>query len=276
MGNLLKLLIRYSFFILFVLLEIFCVFLIIQNNNYQRSSSLNIFYETSGLLQHQYASITEYLNLKKINEELAKENALLKMSSIESKSKLFGENILINDTIYKQKYVYITCKVINNSVNKAANYITLDKGALNGIEPEMGVVGPNGIIGIVKHVSPNFSTVVSVLHTNFRASAKVKHTSFFGSLYWNGNNYRTGIVEDIPSHIKIKNGDTIVTTGYSTVFPENINIGTISSFELPPDKNFYEIQISFLQDYKNINNVYVVKNLMKEELVGIEKLTEEK
>jgi rod shape-determining protein MreC len=273
MGNLLKLLIRHSFFILFILLELFCFFLIIQNNNYQRSSFLNIFFETSGAIQNQYASITEYLNLKNINEELAKENALLKIHSIESKSKIFGENILINDTIYKQKYVYITCKVINNSVNKATNYLTLNKGAINGIEPEMGVIGPNGIIGIVKHVSPNFCTVVSVLHTNFRASAKVKHTGFFGSLYWNGNDYRTGIVEDIPSHIKIKKGDTIVTTGFSTVFPENINIGTVNTFELPPDKNFYQIKVTFLQDYKNLNNVYVIKNLMKEELLEIEKQT---
>lgn len=275
MGNLIKLLIRYSFFILFLLLEIICFFLIVQNNHYQRSSFLNMFYETSGSIQNKYAAITEYLSLKKINKELAEENALLKISTLESKMKLFGENYLINDTLFKQKYVYITCKIINNSVNKSSNYITLDKGALNGIEPEMGVIGPNGIVGIVKHVSPHFSTVVSVLHTNFRASAKVKNTGFFGSCYWDGYHYQTGIVEDIPSQIKIKKGDTIVTTGYSTVFPENIDIGTVLSYELPPEKNFYTIKIRFTQDYKNMLYVYVVKNLMKEEIKELEKQTEE-
>ncbi len=273
MRNLIQLFVRFSFFLFFLLLQVICFYLIFQNNFYQRSAFLNTFFEVSGGIQNHFSNATAYLNLKTVNSSLAAENAILRTHALPAMEKIFGENILINDTTYRQKYVYMEAKVISNSINKAANFLTIDKGSLNGIEPEMGVIGPDGIVGMVKHVSPHYATVISVLHTQFKASAKVKSTGFFGSMYWPGNSYRMGKVEDIPNHIHVKKNDTIVTTGYSTVFPEGINIGVVDTFSIPPGKNFYNIDIQYTQDYNNLRFVYVVKNLAKEEIVELEMKT---
>ncbi len=257
------------------MLEFFAFWMLVINNNYQSSSYFN---SSNYLVGNFYSSISNigyYFNLKDVNRQLADENARLQSESIESYIKIYGKIFQIKDTSYLQSYSYSTAKVVNNTTNKRQNYITLDKGKLNAIEPEMGVICPEGVVGIVKNVSNQFSSVMSVLHDKNKMSAKIKKSGYFGSLVWNGNNYREAQLIDIPNHVKLVVGDTVVTSGFSSIFPENILIGTIKEFELPEGNNFYDITIEFSVDYKKLSHVYIIKSLLKEEKQRLEQTSQE-
>lgn len=270
MRNLLRFISNNSFIFIFILLELFSFSLLIKNNNYHNSSFFN---SSNFLVGNLYATINnlnDYFNLKEVNKQLAEQNATLQSSSISSFTKVFGNTVHINDTTYKQRYIYTSAKIINNSTNKRNNYITLNKGAINGIEPGMGVISPTGVIGIVKNVSKNFSSVISVLHKNTKISGKIQKSGYYGSVFWNGVDYKTAELTDIPNHVKLSIGDKVVTSGYSVIFPENILIGKITSFSKPPGSNFYNISIELSSNFKNLSQAYVIKNLMKDEQVKLE------
>ncbi|MBI2279712.1 MAG: rod shape-determining protein MreC [Bacteroidetes bacterium] len=265
MRNLVRFLTKNSFIFLFLLLEIFAFWMLIANNSYQNSKFFNSSNFFVGNFYSTTRNIKDYFNLKQVNKELAEQNAKLQSNNISSFVKVYGRTYQINDTSYHQTYIYSTAKVVNNSTNKRQNYITIDKGDLNGIEAEMGVISANGVVGIVKNVSKNFSSVMSVLHDKNKLSAKIKKSGYYGSLVWEGNNYREAQLKDIPNHVKLVVGDTVVTTGYSSIFPENILIGTVSAFDLPEGNNFYNITITFAVDFKNLSHIYVVRSLQKNE-----------
>jgi rod shape-determining protein MreC len=265
MRNLLRFLTKNSFIFLFVILEVVAFGMLIQNNNYQNSKFFN---SSNFLVGNLYATVNnfnDYFHLKEENQVLADQNARLQSTNVSSFMKVFGRLVQINDTTYLQNYVYSSAKVINNSTNKRQNYITLDKGGINGIRPEMGVISSKGVVGIVKNVSEHFSSVMSVLHEKNKLSAKIKKSGYFGSLVWGNNDYRIADLKDIPNHVNLAIGDTIVTSGFSSIFPENILIGTVKEFDLPEGNNFYNIKVEFSEDYKNISHVYIVRSLLKEE-----------
>jgi rod shape-determining protein MreC len=179
----------------------------------------------------------------------------------------------VNDTNFNQQYSYIVSKVINNSVNRRNNYLTLNKGSLSGVKPEMGVITTNGIVGIIKDVSPHYSTVMSLLHSRSSVSARFKNNNYFGAMIWEDNNDpTTATLSDIPKHIQFKIGDTLVTTAYSTVYPENIFLGTVKSSTIKAGANFYTITIKLSTDFYSLTHVYIVDNLFKKE----QQLLEEK
>lgn len=270
MRNLIAFISKYSFFFLFLIFEVFAFYLLFRNNHFQRSSFLNSTNEISGGIFQSYSELTDYVNLKEINKALAEENRQLREQQIISYERLFGENILIADTIFKRKYRYAKAKVINNSTNKQNNYLTLNIGKLNGIESGMGVISPSGVIGVVKDVSAHYSSVLSVLHTSSKTSTKLKKTKYFGSMQWDGKDYKKGILKDIPNHVNIAVGDTIVTSGFSSTFPEGLAVATVDSFDKPEGENFYNIQVNFINDFKNISYVYVVKHSYKLEQEQLE------
>lgn len=275
MRNLIAFISKYSFFFLFLILEVFAFYLLFRNNNFQRTVFLNSTNKVSGNIYESYSEWTDYLDLSVVNQQLAKENSRLRENQIKAYQRLFGENIMVNDTIYKRKYFYTKAKVINNSINKQNNYITLDIGASNGVKKGMGVIGPSGVVGVVKDVSTHFSSVLSVLHRSAKISAKLKNTNYFGSMQWNGENYQVGMLLDIPNHVDISKGDTIETSGYSATFPEGIVLGTILGFEKPDGENFYDISIKFINDFKHLTHVYVVKNNYQLEQQSLEEKSEE-
>lgn len=215
--------------------------------------------------------ITEYLHLKENNEWLVAENVKLRMALPNNKIDTATQSALIKDTLLNQQYIFINAKVINSTVNKRNNYLTLNKGATAGIQPEMGVVIANGIVGIVKDVSPNFSTVISFLHIKSKVSARFKDSNYFGSLVWeDDNNPTTATLKDIPKHVVFKTGDSLVTTSFSNVYPENIFLGTIKKSEIKPGDNFYTITVKLSTDFYSLTHVYVVKDLLKEEQKQLE------
>ena len=275
MRNLIRFINTYSFFFLFLFFEVIAFYLLLSNNHFQQAAFLNATNSVTAGLQEDYSSLTDYLNLKEVNQNLSRENSRLRSTLQNSFQKLYGPNYLINDTLYKRQYLYTEAKVINNSTNKQNNYLTLNVGSLNGIQKGMGVLAPNGIAGVVKQVSKHYAAVVSLLHSNAKVSVKLKNSSYFGSMQWDGKHYQEGLLKDIPNHVELQVGDTILTSGYSATFPADIAVATILSFEKIPGENFYEIKVKFLTDFKNLSFVHVVKNIRKTEQEELEDKAEE-
>lgn len=214
--------------------------------------------------------VREYVRLKDNNRELAEENARLR-SEIQSAFYEEGSSrITVTDSARTQQYTYITARVINNTLNRRNNYLTLDKGSLQGVRPEMGVIAPNGVVGIVQHVSEHYCTVMSLLHSKTRVSAMIKRNGFFGSLVWDGESPSSGTLNEIDKTVPVMKGDTIVTTSFSAIFPSGIMLGVVSESKLNPGSNFHEINVHLSTPFRNLSNVYIVDNLLKGERNNLE------
>jgi len=274
MRSLLDFLVRIHFLILFILIEVFSIILLVNNNHFQQAAVVNMSRQISGRYYARTANLKQYFSLAEQNRKLAEENTRL-MSILESKYRIDRHEIIpIYDTIHNQQYTYTPAQIINNSINNRHNYLTLNRGSQHGIKPEMAVVSQDGVVGIVKGVSKNYSTVISMLNLDYKISAKVKKNQYFGSLSWDGGNYRTVILNEIPLHADIQVGDTIVTSGFSSIYPEGLMIGTIKDFEEKAG-SFYEIEVALSVDFKRLYHVFVVGNFLREERLILEEKLEE-
>lgn len=274
MKNLVIFIWKNNFSFLFLIIEFFCFYLVIQNNFYQKASFVNSSNATSTRVLKTSASIEEYFYLKNVNEDLAKENAELRSQLLASKLIRTNDTHFVDNQSIHQKYIYTTAKVVNNSTNRRNNYLTLNKGINQGLKKNMAVISSIGVVGQVQEVSENFCTVMSLLHSKTTISAKIKKDGSFGPLVWNGESYDYATLNDIPTHVKLKKGDTIVTSPYSRTFPENILIGTVESFERESSKYFFTVKIKLFTDFKKLTHVYVVTNIFKEEQEELEQKTE--
>ena len=256
---------RHYFFFLFLILEFISFIFIVNHSYYQRATIISSANGITGYVYNTTNSITGYFGLKKANNELAEENARLR--SLESVVLLATDTLqhFREDSTHKQLYRYINAKVISNSISKRNNYLLLNKGLSQGIGNDMAVITPKGVVGIVKDVSLNFSSVLSVLHKQTHISAKIKKNNQLGTMIWQGTNYRVGTLKDIPTHIQLNIGDTVITSGFSYIFPEGIPIGSINEYYIKEGDNFYTIKLDFFVGYNNLSNVMVVDNLMKKE-----------
>jgi rod shape-determining protein MreC len=272
MRNLVVFIWKHNFFVLFLLLEALCVYFLVQHNAYQKASFINSANKMAGSVYTANANIRSYLHLKEENEQLLAENASLRNVSLESYMKVPGGEFTVKDTIYRQQYVYYSAKVVNNSTHLQNNYITLNKGSRHGIRPDMAVITGSGVVGVVTNVSPDFSSVMSVLHRSSSISARLKRDGSFGPLAWDGRDYRYAQLHDIPTHARMKPGDTVVTTAFSITFPEGIPVGTVESYEV--QENFYLVKVKLTTDFKKLNYVYVVGNLLKAEQDSLEKVSQ--
>ncbi len=267
MKNLFQFLWRNNYTIFFVLLEVLSISLVIRNNNFQNTSAFNSSNYLTGSVMEAISNVNEYIGLKTTNRYLASENARLHT--------LLSGNRDRAATGTAGNFVYTPCKVINNSVYRQANYLTLDKGSLDGIRAEMGVISSQGVVGIVKNVSPHFSTVMSLLHKDASISARFRKNNYFGPLSWDGKDPSYATLRDIARHVKISAGDTIVTTSYSSIFPTDIPIGIVASYEAAPGENFYAVRVTLSTDFRNLDYVYVINNILQQEQQELEAQTEE-
>jgi rod shape-determining protein MreC len=214
-------------------------------------------------------NIKDYFSLYNENQKLSEENARLYNRLKSSYSLVVADTSFAGDSLPRRKFTYLTARVINNTVNKQYNYITLDRGSSGGIGPEMAVISSDGIVGIVKTVTPNHAAVISVLNRDFIISAKIKKNGYFGPLSWNGNTTENATLVDIPHHVQVNEGDTIVTSGFGGVFPEGFMIGTIDHFRLKGG-NYYEITVKLSNDFRKLNYVQVIRNFARQEIDSIE------
>lgn len=270
MRNLFLFLWRYNFFIFFLLLEACCIYLIVQNSNYRRASFINSTNRVAAEVNSGVSAVTEYINLRTTNEALARQNATLRglfpdVYYIDSALRR-----TVSDTNYRQQYTFLTAKVVNNSVNRRSNYLTLDRGSLQGVKPEMGVICPDGVVGIVKDVSEHYCSVISFLHKDSRISARIRKNGYIGSMVWGGTDDAHGQLTDIAKHVKLAPGDTIVTSSFSVIFPEGVMIGVIDRVNPETSDNFQDIDVKLSTPFASLSYVYIVGNLYKEEQRALE------
>ena len=269
MKEIIKLILKYQFTIIFILLEIVSFSLIIRHNEYQRA----IFSESAstlfGNISSTITSIKDYFRLKEINESLAKENILLK-NRLEAYE--FLQDTIIQRTVVEGSipvYEYIGAKQVNATYNRTKNYITLNRGRKNGLQKEMAVCTPEGIVGLIQDLSDHFAVVIPLINVDARISAKIKKNNYYGSLQWDGNDYAYSYLNDIPYHVEVNAGDTIVTSGLSKIFPEGIVVGYVESVD-KVTANFLKIKVKLAVDFKRINHVYVILNNKKNEQTSLE------
>ena len=255
--------------LLFLLLLGISFFLTIQSHSYHRSKVISSANFLSGGVYEKINNVSEYLNLRTQNEMLANENAKLRSYLFDLKdtsaiSKLDSVKGLRDTDI-------IVSKVIHNNFNTYENFLTLNSGANQGVKSDMGVVNSLGLVGIIDNVSPNYSTVVSILNVKSQINAKIKKSNHFGSLVWNGKSTGYAQLIDVPRLAAIRKGDTIVTGGQSVIFPENINIGTIDRIYIDNQTHYYTLNIKLFNDMTNLGHVYIIKSKDREEIINLEK-----
>ncbi len=272
MRNLISFIIKYSFLFVFLFLEIIAFSLLVSNNSYQRSAYISASNKLTSNIQNTISETTDYIGLKDVNEKLATENAFLRSQLLESNLWKADSLLQYIDTQKTQFYTYIHSQIISNSFQSRDNYLILDKGSSDGVEVEMGVISSDGIVGIVNSVSENFCSVISILHSKSAIDAKITSNEYTGTCFWPGSDYRLGELKNIPSHTKLTKGDTVVTSGNSSIFPPEIPIGFINDFKLKPGRSFYNIEIQYNTDYNKISHVYIIHNLLKGELKKIKEV----
>ncbi len=269
MRNLLNFLKKFGNIFLFVLLEAIAIYLLASRPNYHSIKLSKALNATTAFVNEKVNRAADYFTLVEINKQLLNENIELRnaMQRIYRSSEI--STFSVTDSVYRQQYMYILARAVNNSVNKQKNYITLNKGTLNGVRKDMAVTGPDGIVGIIIEAGRNYSIAMSALNLDFRLSARLSKNGYFGSLTWDGSDINCLNLNEIPHHVSVSEGDTVETTGYSAVFPEGIMVGTISEFGVSGG-DFYNIKVKLATQFKKLNNVYVIVNLKKEEQKEIE------
>jgi rod shape-determining protein MreC len=264
MRNLWIFISKYNAFFLFITFLSVSFYLLIKNNSYQRASIWNSSNQVVGLVYERVNQFTSYLVLGRANDSLAAENARLRN---QLKTSFFDTKIKqksVVDSISQQQYTYIEARVINNSVHQKNNYITINRGEKQGIKKGMGVISSSGIVGIVLNVSEHYATIQSLLHSDTRISVSVKNN--IGSLVWGDGNYnpRIAILKDIPNHVRIKEGDSVVTSGFS-LFPAGIEIGKVIRTDVKSGDSFLNIEVNLTTDFATLQYVNVVNNLLSRE-----------
>ncbi len=272
MYQLFKLIHTYRAFLTFLFIEFICLWVLVRNNAYHSAS----FFHTSNIVAGRVLSvrhnIVQYFNLPDVNDKLAGENAKLRETLASQQVPVIVETL--PDSIMATKpvedYKYLAARVINNSTGLVHNYITINKGRLSGVEPGMGVITAQGVVGKVKAVSANFATVSSIMHTDVFVSAAVKRNNTLCTINWDGKSVQSAKLLYLPRHIPVQVGDTILTSGYNAVFPEKLMIGVVQNFELDNNSSFYDIDVLLANDFSQLSYVYIVKNPSREEQIRLE------
>lgn len=274
MQQIINFLIRNKNNILFLLLLTFSLFLTIQSHSYQKSKFISSANFLSGGIYSWTSNINSYFNLEEYNLRLLQENERLRTRLATYEDSLEIQTY-VDTSSFNADYLFRAAEVINNNYAKVDNYLTLDSGARDGIERDMGVVTSRGIVGIVENISPNYSTVISILNSNSRINAQLKKSNHFGTLVWNGDDPNVVQLIDVPSVAAIAEGDTIITGGRSLIFPKGLPIGAVKNYSLDQSESYYNIDIQLFNDMTNIGYVYVIENTQQPEIKALQNLSKD-
>jgi len=252
--------------IVFILLEVIAIALFTGSSYYQQTTILKGMHVAWGTIVQPVNALTQYLSLTAINRQLAEENNRLRneLEYLLSSTDATVETIAYDKQLMPQ-YSYIPAKIIENSVNKQQNFIILNAGSEQGVQPDMGVITEQGVVGIVTKVSRRYAFVKSILNTEWKFNVRLKTAGDFGPMQWDGLNYRKSILSDIPQHSHVMKGDTVITSGYSRMFPQGIPIGIVDTAVIRRG-NFHEIKVDLFIDLKKVQYVNIVNYIYRNEL----------
>lgn len=275
MRNLINFLVRCSSWILFTIYLVASLWLLLGRSPYQHHLALTSANAVSVAVYGAVNNVTSYLYLRDINADLQQRNADLEMEILALKGQIeayrlkeYADSVPVDSAL--QRYHFVTANVINNSISRPHNYITIHKGSLDGIRPEMGVVDQNGVVGIVNVVGPHASRVISLLNPYLRLSCKLKGQSLVGSLVWDGINPNEALLEELPSHIVCHLGDTVVTSGHSSTFPEGVPVGIVVEKKVGSSENFRTVRVALSTDFSTLSTVRVIVDELQQELKALE------
>lgn len=273
MQQIVNFLIRHKTFITFFVLFCFSLFLVFQSHSYHNTKFVNSANWLSGGIFNMTNNVGDYLYLKQYNQQLVKENSYLR-------KQLINRDIPISDSLkdsdsLDRKFKIHPASIIKNSYNKLQNYLLVDKGSTDGIAQDMGVITSQGIVGIIENTSSNYANIQSVLNSFSEINAAIKNTNNFGSLKWNGEDFNVVQLVDVLRSAPIQKGDTIITGGMSSIFPKGILIGTIKDFSLDASQNYYLIDVDLFNDMTTLDQVYILENLNREEIIELENSLDE-
>jgi rod shape-determining protein MreC len=280
MKNLINFLIQYSVVFLLLFLEIISFTLIVKNQDYQK----NVFLTSSNSMvagMYEWSnSVLEFFKLRAANDNLSEENTALKNQIIKLQNQISTLKPEAKDSIHfrippEMEYEFISAKVISCSTNKLQNYITLNKGSRDGIRTDMGVVSDEGVVGIVKTVSPKYAVVIPILNPKIEISCKFKRSNYSGGLLWGGEDYRYANLTDIARHVELALGDTLITSGLTSTFPEGIPVGNIEDFKIKESDAYYKIKVKLAVNFRTLSHVKVINYLNYQEQKDLEKKSEE-
>ncbi len=267
MGRLLLFLFRYRAFFVFLTLEFFSAWLIVQNNRYQSALYFNSSNSLIATLNGYSNGVRDYFALGEINTSLADENAQLRNQLEQQQQRLrVLEGMVVKDSVLAKRFDYISARVVNNSVERFTNFITLDQGKDAGIEIGMAVINHAGVVGKVKSVSKNFCIATSLLNIDVMVSSELKRSGHFGTIQWGGVNPEIVDFKYLPRHVNPTIGDTVISSGFNAVFPQGTLIGTIEEFELPEEALFYNIKVRLAQDFRKLSYVTIIRSKLKQEI----------
>ncbi|HEU5146184.1 MAG TPA: rod shape-determining protein MreC [Chryseosolibacter sp.] len=270
---------QYRAFFTFLFLELVCAWLIIGNNPYQGARFFNSSNGLVATLNNVSHGVREYFLLRQINSTLAEENAQLrsKFEAMNQRQYLAPRTVAVidstmftsGDSAVINQFDFVSAKVVSNTVNRFTNFITINKGREDGVEPGMAVISAVGAVGKVRTVSRHYSVVTSILHVDVQVSALLKRTGHFGTIQWDGVNPDYVKFKFIPRHVQPVKGDSVLTSGYNAIFPEGIMVGQIEEINLS-DELFYDLKVKLSQDFRKLAYVEVVKNSLRHELDSLE------
>jgi rod shape-determining protein MreC len=262
---------QYRAFFTFLVLEVVCAWLIIENNQYQSARFFNSSNTMVASLNNFSQGVREYFLLRNINSTIAEENAMLrsKLEEYRQLQNAFARNGLIDssavDSAVIKQFDFVSAKVVSNTVHRFTNYLTINKGSTDSIAQGMAVISPLGAVGKVRSVSKHFSVVTSILHIDVKVSAVLRRTGHFGTIQWDGLDPDYVKLEYMPRHVNVVKGDTIVTSGYNAVYPEGIMIGIVDDVKLRDEALFYDLKVKLSQDFRKLSYVEVVRNHLHHE-----------
>lgn len=276
MQQLINFIQKYRYFLFFLFLELIAFQLIINNLSFHKSKFISSASSITGGFYNKINTISDYFQLDIENKELLNENLILrnKLEKLSQNMDTVAVSKIFNKTKFSQRYSYFQGRVEKNQFRNNYNFLTINLGEKDSITPEMGVINSKGILGITENVLQSYSRVRSILNKNSKINAKLKNSNYFGTLTWDGLDYNITQLLDIPRQAKLKVGDTIITGGMSSIFPEGILIGRVNNIvnELSIKRI---INIQLFNDMSNLKNIYVVKDFDKQQLMNLEKLSNE-
>lgn len=274
MRNLIAFLAKYNHWFVFVLLEVFSLVLLFQFNNYQGSVWFTSANCVSGKVYEWSSAIETFFSMKKVNQELTQRNLHLEQQIAkmqESLTRATNDSMSLHKTKQQvqSEFKLYPAKVISNNLDKADNLITIDKGSADGIRKDMGVACGNGVVGVVYMVSTHYSIVIPVLNSHSNISCMIRGRGYFGYLRWYGGDPTIAYVDDIPRHARFKTGMSVVTSGYSSIFPPGIMVGKIKRVYNSPNGYSYRLMVELATDFSNLRDVCVIDNAGMEERVEL-------